>query len=53
MPINGESTRGMLTPAVNIETISFARDIRPSEKSRASNSETGSRMTKTSGTWVA
>ena len=44
--------RVTLTPAVNIETISFARDIRPSEKRSASKRETGSRMMKTCGTWV-
>ena len=50
MPMSGRRTRGRLTPAVNIDTISFARDIRPSEKRSASKSETGRRMMKTCGT---
>jgi hypothetical protein len=36
-------------PAVNIDTTSFARDIRPSVKSSASRSDTGRRIMKTCG----
>ena len=39
----------MLTPAVSIETISFDRDIRPRQKSSASRSATGSKMTRICG----
>ena len=49
---SGKSTRGRLIPAVSIETISFARDMRPRQKSSASSSETGRRMTRICGICV-
>ena len=52
IPMSGSRTRGMLIPAMSIETISFERDMRLRQNKRASRSETGRRMTRICGICV-